>query len=274
MTILLNGRIAAKESEDHTRKLLTQKTRIPMLVIIQVGDRIESSIYIRQKKKAGERIGVSVRHVVLPEDVSMGEALKAIHYHNSDEAVSGIILQLPVPEHLDSNFLIDAIAPHKDVDGMTATNVKLLLNGDPAGVVPATTRGILFLLSFYRISVASKRVLVVGRSKLVGKPTALAMLNHGATVTIAHTGTNNLIEEVRRADIVISAIGVPHFFTKDYFREGQVVIDVGINRLEDKLVGDVDFPNVQDLVAAISPVPGGVGPMTVAALFANLIDTL
>lgn len=157
---------------------------------------------------------------------------------------------------------------------MTATNVKLLVNGDHQGVLPATTRGIMFLLGYYRVPILSKRVIMIGRSSLVGKPTALELLSHGATVTIGHRNTVDLMEEVRRADIVITAIGAPKFFTREYFREGQVVIDVGINRVDGKLVGDVDFENVKDLVAAITPVPGGVGPLTVAALFANLIDTL
>ncbi len=274
MTILLDGKKAAEELEEHCRKALGQLSYKPILVIIQVGNREESSVYVKQKMKAGERIGIEVRHVTLPEDVSMADALKAIAESNEDVSISGIILQLPVPEHLDSDFLIDAILPAKDVDGMTAVNVKLLVNGTHLGVLPATTRGIMFLLNFYRITIESKRVLIVGRSKLVGKPTALEFLSHGATVTIAHRSTQDLLEEVKRADIVVTAIGAPHFFTRDYFREGQVVIDVGINRQAGKLVGDVDFPNVQDLVAAITPVPGGVGPMTVAALFANLVDTL
>jgi methylenetetrahydrofolate dehydrogenase (NADP+)/methenyltetrahydrofolate cyclohydrolase len=273
MTVLLDGKKVAGELEAHIREVVAKSSRKLTLVIIQIGDREESSVYIKQKKKFGERVGIEVDHVMIPEDVSMDEALLTIAKQNENEDVLGIILQLPIPKHLDSSALIDAISLQKDVDGMTARSVKALVEGK-SGMVPATTRGILALLEHYKIEVSGKRVLVVGRSTLVGRPTALALITAGATVTVAHRATRDLVEEVKRADIVITAIGAPKFFDSSYFREGQVVIDVGINRQDGVLVGDVDFEGVQNLVASITPVPGGVGPMTVASLFLNLIDTI
>jgi methylenetetrahydrofolate dehydrogenase (NADP+)/methenyltetrahydrofolate cyclohydrolase len=273
MTVLLDGKKVAGELEAHIREVVAKSSRKLTLVIIQIGDKEESSVYIKQKKKFGERVGIEVDHVMIPEDVSMDEALLTIAKQNENEDVLGIILQLPIPKHLDSSALIDAISLQKDVDGMTARSVKALVEGK-SGMVPATTRGILALLEHYKIEVSGKRVLVVGRSTLVGRPTALALITAGATVTVAHRATRDLVEEVKRADIVITAIGAPKFFDSSYFREGQVVIDVGINRQDGVLVGDVDFEGVQNLVASITPVPGGVGPMTVASLFLNLIDTI
>jgi methylenetetrahydrofolate dehydrogenase (NADP+)/methenyltetrahydrofolate cyclohydrolase len=274
MTVLLDGKKVALELEERCKARVAALSFKPVLTIIQIGNKEESSVYVRQKIKAGARIGVEVRHIIFAEDVVDQDVIDLIDTNNQDTLVSGIILQLPLPEHLNSNVLIDSILPTKDVDGMTATSVKLLFNGEHLGILPATTRGIMFLLNYYNISVLGKKVLMIGRSKLVGRPTALELLSHGATVTIAHRGTRDLLEEVRRADIVVSAIGVPKFFTRDYFTKGQVVIDVGISRLQNKLVGDVDFDGLQGVVAAITPVPGGVGPLTVISLFVNLLDIL
>lgn len=254
----------------------------PTLVVIQIGDRPDSSAYIKAKKSFGEKIGARVIHEVLPEKATSEIVISQITKYNADHSVHGIIVQLPLPVHLDQHTILEAIDPKKDVDGLTSTHTQELWEDGSEIVLPATTRGILALLDCYQIPVGGKKVVIVGRSVLVGKPTALAFLNRNATVTICHRGTKNLEEETRRADILIVAIGRAHFITKDFVCEGQVVIDVGINTIGDgklqeevgkrKLVGDVDFENVSKIVSAISPVPGGVGAMTVASLFENLLD--
>ena len=222
---------------------------------------------------------------------------------NSQFDVTGIIVQLPIPIHLDKDAIIDAIDPKKDVDGLTSTNLKLLWENKSEGYLPATTKGILTLCDFYKIPTGAKKVVVVGRSFLVGKPTALAFLNHDATVTVCHKETRNLKAETRNADILVVAVGKPNLITKDHVKPGQVVIDVGINVVNGqhprgeiktkpgehpggekglskpetepsnrRIVGDVDFDNVSKIVQAITPVPGGIGPMTVASLFENLLE--
>jgi methylenetetrahydrofolate dehydrogenase (NADP+)/methenyltetrahydrofolate cyclohydrolase len=254
----------------------------PTLAVIQIGDKADSTSYIKAKKAFGEKIGARVLHEVLSEKVTVSEVVALIQKYNADNSVHGIIVQLPLPVHLDQHTILEVIDPKKDVDGLTSTHTQELWEDGSSIVLPATTRGILALLDCYHIPVEGKKVVIVGRSVLVGKPTALAFLNRNATVTICHRGTKNLEEETRRADILIVAIGKAHFITKDFVREGQVVIDVGINTVADgklqeeagkrKLVGDVDFENVSKIVSAVSPVPGGVGAMTVASLFENLLD--
>lgn len=256
----------------------------PTIVVIQIGDRADSSAYIKAKKSFGEKIGARVIHEVFPEKATSEIVISQIAKYNVDHSVHGIIVQLPLPVHLDQHTILEAIDPKKDVDGLTSTHTQELWEDGSEIVLPATTRGILSLLDCYQIPVEGKKVVIVGRSVLVGKPTALVFLNRNATVTICHRGTQNLAEETRRADILIVAIGKAHFITKDFVREGQVVIDVGINTVSDgklqeevgkrKLVGDVDFESVSKVVSAISPVPGGVGAMTVASLFENLLDLI
>lgn len=254
----------------------------PTLVIVQVGDNEESATYIRQKKAFGESIGAVVVHQQFSEKVSEGELVEAVKMLSADSSVHGIIVQIPIPEHLSQGTIADAISPEKDVDGLGSVNVKRLWENKKDGFMPATTKGILSLLTYYEIPVAGKHVVVVGRSSLVGKPTALAFLNADATVTVAHRHTTNLSEITRSADILVVAAGRPHFIQRDDVREGQVVIDVGITaitgeKLDEEVVertvtGDVHFDDVKDIVGAISPVPGGVGPMTVASLFQNLVE--
>jgi methylenetetrahydrofolate dehydrogenase (NADP+)/methenyltetrahydrofolate cyclohydrolase len=250
------------------------------LVIIQVGDKAESNTYIKQKKLFGEKIGAKVVHMQFPETVTQHVVTAEIDRLNQDQNVTGIIVQLPLPVHLHAQPIIDAIEPKKDVDGLTATNTKKLMYGEK-GIVPATTRGIISLLKENNISIAGKKVVIIGRSNLVGKPTALAMLNENATVTVCHKHTQNIQAESKQADILIVAAGAPKLVTTEYTNPQQVIIDVGITseqytnekgELVKKIIGDVDFDAVQDKVAAITPVPGGVGPMTVVSLFENLVE--
>jgi len=268
----------------------------PKLAILQVGDLAESTSYIAQKKLFAEKIGAAVLHKTYPDKVSDDELIAEIKKLNKDQKIHGIIVQLPIPANLDKQNIIDAIDPIKDVDGLTSTNVKRLASNNDETVMPATVMGVLSLLKHYEIPLDGKKVTVVGRSMLVGKPLALALLNENATVTVCHRHTQNLKEQIRSADILVVAAGSPRLITKDFVRAGQVIVDVGINfvdkveksALAEKtsslvhkpeneipkkhMIGDVDFENVKNIVAAISPVPGGIGPMTVASLFQNLIQ--
>jgi len=271
---------------DATIQRLSERVKlmsVPLtLAVIQIGDRADSTSYIKAKKSFGEKIGARVIHEVLPEKATGEAVIAQIVKYNADQSVQGIIVQLPLPVHLDQHTILEAIDPKKDVDGLTGVHTQELWEDGSEIVLPATTRGILALLDCYQIPVEGKKVVIVGRSVLVGKPTAMAFLNRNATVTICHRGTKNLEEETRRADILVVAIGKARFITADFVRAGQVVIDVGINTLADgklqeevgkrKLVGDVDFESVSKIVSAVSPVPGGVGAMTVASLFENLLD--
>lgn len=246
--------------------------RVPTLAIIQVGDREDSNSYIKMKKAFSQKIGAEVRHIKLSETISQAELIKSIIDLNADESVDGIIVQLPLPASIDRNVVVESIDSKKDADGLTSH----------ATTVPATARGVIELLNYYQIPLKGKTVTVIGRSALVGAPIATLCSNAGAHVIVCHRGTPDLTVETLKADIVIVAAGKPNLIGREHVKSGQVIIDVGINtvkgdKLEDevedtKLVGDVDFEAVKDVVKAITPVPGGVGPMTVLALFENLVD--
>jgi methylenetetrahydrofolate dehydrogenase (NADP+)/methenyltetrahydrofolate cyclohydrolase len=275
MKILLDGKKARDVRASRlATTIATYKTK-PTLTIFQVGDRAESSAYIRQKVLFAEKIGAQTHHVCLPLSTTTEELISHIAEHNLRADVHGIIVQLPLPPEIESKKVLESILPEKDVDGLSSGNTKALWNGQ-AGHVPATARGVLSLLSFYDIPIAGTHAVVVGRSNLVGKPTALALLNAGATVTVCHRGTKDIAAHTANADIVVLATGNPKLFGPKYFSPEAVVVDVGISVVEEggvkHLVGDVDFDAVEAHVAAISPVPGGVGPMTVLSLFENLLD--
>ena len=277
MAKILDGRVVRNKIAQKLKTLNSKLKTRPKLVIIQVGDLPQSNTYIRQKILFGQKIGAVVNHVKLDKNVGEQKLRTMISKLNTDPSVNGIIIQMPIPKHLDRDKIIDAIVPEKDVDGLTSTNLKLLWEDRQEGYTPATTAGILTLLRYHNIAIAGKHVVVVGRSSLVGKPTALAFLNRDATVTVCHSQTKNLKAETKKADILVVAVGKPNLITKDHVSRGQVVIDVGINIAEveppqKKLVGDVDFEKVSKIVAAITPVPGGVGPMTVASLYENLLE--
>jgi len=243
----------------------------PRLAIIQVGTRADSTSYIRAKKLFAMKIGVDVMHVEFGETVSQVEVLNKIKELNEAKDVQGIIVQLPLPAHIDKKMVIDAILPSKDVDAITSCSVGNWSKGK--GIMPATARGIHELLDDYHVSLEGKRVTVIGRSDLVGKPIAVMCEVAGATVTVCHSKTTDLAAETKDAEILIVAVGKPGLITAKHVSRDQVVIDVGISRLSDEqLAGDVDFTAVSPIVRAISPVPGGVGAMTVLALFENLID--
>jgi len=265
----------------------------PKLVIIQVGDLPESNAYIARKIAFGEKIGAIVDHQKFPQDITQEKLITMISKLNTDSSVTGIIVQMPLPKHLDKDEIIESIKPQKDVDGLTSQNIKKLWENKNGAIIPATTKGVLSLLSYYKIPVSRQKVVIVGRSSLVGKPTLLAFLNNDATVTVCHKATKNLPEQTKSADILVVATGKPNLIGKEHVTKGQVVVDVGINVISQtqnselrtqnstkpeveptsrQLIGDVDFDGVKNIVAAISPVPGGIGPMTVASLFENLLD--
>lgn len=287
--LLLDGKKVRDEIAEKLRKQIAAFSSPPALAIVQVGEREESSAYIERKKAFGESVGVSVRHIRLPAAAGEDAVLSRIRELNAYASVSGIIVQLPLPPHLDRQKIADAVAPEKDADGLTSAQVAARRKERTGAVTPATARGVVELLEFYRIPIRGKRAAVLGRSALVGAPTAEALTRAGAEVTVCHSGTPDTAEITRASDIIAVAIGKPRLIDATYFRcdQTQVVVDVGITavtekgteRLEEeipkrKLVGDVDFEAVKDRVAAISPVPGGVGPMTVAALFENLVDSM
>lgn len=286
MTLILNGKTASKVIADTLRANISRMKEKPTLAIIQVGALAESSAYIARKKDIGESIGALVLHIELPESATESEIKTYLIRLNKDEHVHGVLVQLPLPNHLSGKEIIDVIAPEKDVDGLTSANVTARQEGKSSAIIPATARGIIEILRFYQIPIRGKKVAVLGRSALVGTPTADALQREGAEITVCHSKTPNTKDITRASDIIVVAIGKPKLIDASYFRgdKTQVVVDVGITavtekgteRLEEeiprkRLVGDVDFEAVKDRVAAISPVPGGVGPMTVVALFENVV---
>ena len=274
MALILNGKELAHIRSEKLKAEIFSFPIQPTLVIIQIGNVPESDIYIKRKIISGEQIGAKVIHQKYNMNVSRDEIITDIQKYNLDSQIHGIIVQLPIPEHLDKNLIIESISPLKDVDGLTSVNIKSLTINN-LGIIPATTKGVLTLLKQYSVHLEGTHIVVVGRSNLVGKPTALAFINENATVTVCHSHTKNLDEITKTADIIITATRKQNLITLKHVREGQIIIDVGIHAIEDdgnKIAGDVDFKNVEPVVSMISPVPGGVGPMTVVSLFENLVD--
>lgn len=244
------------------------------LAVVQVGEDPASSVYVRNKKKACEYIGLHSLSYELPEETTEKELLDLIASLNENDAVNGILVQLPVPKHIDADKVIRAISPEKDVDGFHPMNVGRLVIGEK-GFVSCTPAGIIQLLKRSGIEISGKNCVIIGRSNIVGKPMALLMLQENATVTVAHSKTTDLKAVCKTADILIVAIGKKQFITADYIKEGAVVIDVGIHRGEDKkLFGDVCYEEVEPVASAITPVPGGVGPMTIAMLMSNCVESI
>jgi methylenetetrahydrofolate dehydrogenase (NADP+) / methenyltetrahydrofolate cyclohydrolase len=244
----------------------------PGLATVLVGDDPASHVYVRNKRKASEEVGIASIHHELPATTSQEELAELLGALNEDDAVSGILLQLPVPDQIDGDAMTALIDPLKDVDGLTPVSAGRLMQGLD-GLVPCTPRGVIELLRVTGVELTGARAVVVGRSKLVGKPLAALLLAENCTVVQCHSRTRDLADECRRADVLVAAAGVPHMIGAGMVREGAVVIDVGINRTGDgRLVGDVDFDAVKDVAAAITPVPGGVGPMTIAMLLSNTLD--
>lgn len=277
MAQIIDGKRISQEIKDELKAKvaeLKEAGKEATLAVIQVGNDPASSVYVNNKKKACAYIGIRSLSYELPEETTEEELLSLIDQLNKDDAVNGILVQLPVPKHICEDKIIQAISPKKDVDGFHPENVGKLVIGE-AGFVSCTPAGIIQLLKRSNIEIAGKNCVVVGRSNIVGKPMSLLMLRENATVTVAHSRTQNLKEICRQADILIVAIGKPQFITADYIKEGAVVIDVGIHRnAENKLCGDVKYDEVAEHTSAITPVPGGVGPMTIAMLMNNCVESI
>ncbi|OON99597.1 MAG: bifunctional methylenetetrahydrofolate dehydrogenase/methenyltetrahydrofolate cyclohydrolase [Epulopiscium sp. Nele67-Bin004] len=261
------------ELKDQVAKLNEQGKNVGIAVVI-VGDNPASKVYVANKEKACHYIGIKSFSYKLPEETPQKSLLELIDTLNSDNTVNGILVQLPLPSHIDENQVIQAIAPQKDVDGFHLQNVGALLVGTD-GFVSCTPAGIIELLKRYNIEATGKKCVVVGRSNIVGKPISMLLLRENATVTMCHSKTADLTAELKQADIVIVAVGKPNVVTGDMIKQGAVVIDVGINRTDEgKLCGDIDFASCQGIAEYITPVPGGVGPMTIAMLMKNTVKSV
>lgn len=262
---LLDGKALANDILDELTVKVKQLGTVPNLVVIQVGNDPASSVYVRNKERTAERVGINSETVKLSKHITQDELLEIIDKYNHFTDVNGILVQLPLPKHIDEQVILEAISPMKDVDGFHPLNVGKLNIGQKQ-MIPSTPAGIMELLKANHIELEGKHVVIVGRSNIVGKPLAHLLLEANATVTIAHSRTKDLKHLAKQADILVVAVGQTELITKDYVKDGTVVIDVGINRTESGLKGDVDFNSVKSKVAAITPVPGGVGPMTIAML--------
>lgn len=272
MTTILDGKKLRDKILEGLKKRVEEFDVPPELAVILVGDNPASRIYVNNKKKTAEKLGIKSHVFEFPQCISEEKLLEKIQDLNKVPFINAILVQLPLPEHIDKFKIIDAIAPYKDVDGLTPYNCGKLFAGEKPFVYPCTPRGILHLLEEYNIEIEGKNVVVVGRSNLVGKPVAQMMMNKNATVTMCHSHSKNLADITRRADILISATG-RKIITENMVKEGCVVVDVGIFKdANGKTTGDVDFENVSKKAGFISPVPGGVGPMTIASLMLNTVD--
>ena len=270
---IIDGKALAKRVRENLKAdvdELRNEGIIPKLAVILVGNDAASHIYVRNKSKACNEVGVEFEEILLDDNIQMQELLDVIDNLNARKDITGILLQSPIPKHLDINEAFRRISPDKDVDGFNPISVgKLCLNQDT--FVSCTPYGIMKMLDAYGVDPRGKHAVIIGRSNIVGKPMSLCLLNKDATVTICHSKTQNLKEITKQADILVAAIGKKHFVTADMVKEGAVVIDVGINRTEEGLFGDVDFENVKEKASFITPVPGGVGPMTIAMLLNNVV---
>lgn len=277
MAELIDGKKISCEIKDEVKlkvQKLNEKGVQVCLAVIQVGNNPASTVYVNNKKKACEYVGIKSISHELPEDTTEAELLSLIDRLNKDGEVNGILVQLPLPAHIDEDKVIERISPKKDVDGFHPMNVGALSIGKK-GFISCTPYGIIQLLKRSGIDIEGKNCVIVGRSNIVGKPMSMLLLRENGTVTIVHSRTKNMKEITKQADILVVAIGKPKFITADYVKEGAVIIDVGINRNQDgKLCGDVDFDHVLDHVSAITPVPGGVGPMTIAMLMNNCLEAV
>ena len=271
---ILDGAAVALEVEKELKQrvdALREKNVVPGLCVILVGNDPASQTYVANKEKACARLGIHSQTLRMGAETTQAELEASIERANEDEAIHGILVQLPLPAHLDEHRALALIRPEKDVDGFHAVNMGRLARGEDC-VVACTPKGALHMLKAAGVPIAGKNAVVIGRSNIVGKPMALLLLQENATVTICHSRTENLAEYTRRADILVAAVGKPRFVTADMVKEGAAVLDVGINRVDGKLCGDVDFETVKEKAGWISPVPGGVGKMTIAMLMENTVS--
>ena len=279
---IIDGKVCAASIEASLKPRvdrLISKGFAPHLAVIIVGDDPASHVYVRAKERACERLGIRSTKVLLPADIDFEQVVDQVIQLNNNPSIHGILVQSPLPEGMDEVAITDLISPVKDVDGFHSSNLGKLVQGDSSGLLPCTPAGVMVMLEWANVSLSGKRAVVIGRSRIVGMPQALLLTQKGAdaTVTIVHSRTQNPEEICRKADILIAAVGVPEMVTSSWIKSGAVVIDVGVNRVEDnskekgyRLAGDV-HPEVSEIASAISPVPGGVGPMTIAMLMSNTV---
>ena len=270
--IIDGKKVAEKFLIDINKKIKDSKVK-PGLAIVQVGNNPASEIYVNFKEKKAKEIGLYFERYNLDENISQDELLKIIDELNQNRKIHGMIVQLPLPKHIDEHLIVDSILPHKDADGFTPLNLGNLVNDDNR-LLPATSRACLELIKSTGQKISGKNAVVVGRSTIVGKPTALLLLQENATVTICHSKTENLKEHTKNADILVVACGKARAIKKDMVKKGAIIIDVGINRTPFGIVGDVDFDDVKEVAGYITPVPGGVGPMTIAMLLDNTLKAM
>jgi methylenetetrahydrofolate dehydrogenase (NADP+)/methenyltetrahydrofolate cyclohydrolase len=275
MMSIIDGRLISSKLKEEYREKISKLEHKPFLAMIRIGDDPASEIYVRNKGKLCGELGIPFSDIHLKSEITQEELLEQIDELNSNDEITGILVESPIPSHLNIQEVFDRILPRKDVDGLNSLNLGNLASNHPT-FIPATPFGIMTLLKEYKVPIDGKRCVVVGRSNLVGRPMALCLLNANGTVTVCHSRTKNLGEITKQADILVVAIGKPQFIKADMIKDGAVVIDVGINRIPDskKIVGDVDFENAKDKCEYITPVPGGVGPMTIISLIENLIKTV
>lgn len=272
MAIILDGKNLRDKIFENLKQRLNNMSEKPTLAVILVGDDPASQIYVKNKKKTAENLGINSIVINYPSDIAENILLDKIQELNNDNKITAILVQLPLPKHIDKFKIIDAIAPEKDVDGLTPYNSGKLFSGEEPYVYPCTPKGILLLLDEYNIELEGKHVVVIGRSNLVGKPVAQMLLNRNATVTMCHSHTKNLSDITKTADIVVSAVG-KNIIGEKMLKSDCVVVDVGIFKDNNgKICGDVDFASASKIAAYISPVPGGVGPMTIASLMFNTVE--
>lgn len=269
---ILDGRMVASKYKEKIKASIDELKMTPGLAVICIGDNPASKLYVKLKRKMCEELGIYMEEHIFDENVTEDYVIKLIDDLNMDKKIHGILLQSPVPYHLNILNLFDRISPEKDVDGFNPVNVGRLAQGQD-GFVPCTPLGIMHILNEYNIQIEGKNCVVIGRSNIVGRPMAQLLINANGTVTVCHSKTKNLAEITRKADILIVAMGKPKFITADMVKEGVTIVDVGINRTENskKILGDVDFENIKNKCEFITPVPGGVGPMTIITLMENLL---
>ena len=273
--MIIDGKKEAELLRDEIKKevlkIKESKNKVPGLTVILIGNYTPSQIYVKNKEKNSKEVGMNSDVIKYSDDVSEKEILNKIKELNNDQNVSGILVQLPLPKQIDKEKIINSIHPSKDVDGFNPVNVGNLSSGYK-GLVPCTPMGCLMLIKKVEKNLSGKHAVIIGRSNLNGKPMAQLLLKENCTVTIVHSKTKNLQQECLKADILVAAVGVPNLVKKDWVKKDAIVIDVGINKLNDKIVGDVEFDQVKDIAKAITPVPGGVGPMTIACLLKNTLE--
>ena len=260
-----------KEIKNEIANLKKKTNKVPGLTVILIGEFLPSQIYVRNKEKNSKEVGINSNVIKYPSDISEKEVLNKIEELNNDKNISGILVQLPLPDQINKEKIINAIDPLKDVDGFNPVNVGNLASGHKA-IVPCTPLGCLLLIKKVEKNLSGKHAVIIGRSNLNGKPMAQLLLKENCTVTIVHSKTKNLQNECLKADILVAAAGVPNLVKKDWVKSDAVVIDVGINKVNNKIIGDVNFEEIKDKVKAITPVPGGVGPMTIACLLSNTLE--